>query len=226
MKKSAAIAFFVVALLVLAGIGWFVWSSWKAPVSGGDIQPTPVVSDLTVVSQLVTDFGNALKNVPLSGTRDVADQAMDQNYATYLSAPLLMQWKDDPSHALGRPTSSPWPQRIEIEKLVQTNATTYDVTGDIIEITSEDLAQGTQGSRVPVHVQVQNFDGHWLITSATTGGAVQPPADQLSLFEAPRLFTLAYPMNYVATTGTGLGGANLDRSWISISIPDGVMDTT
>jgi hypothetical protein len=230
MKKTAAIAFFAVAILILVGIAWFLWSSWKAPQpqTASSTLQTPVVSDLNLVSQVVTDFGNVLQNVPLSGDRQIASQAMDQNYAPYLSANLLMQWKDDPSQALGRATSSPWPARIEIEKLVQTSDNAYEVSGDIIFMTSDDVAKGTQGTRQPVTIRVENIGGHWLITNASTSAqqADQHQSANQALFAAPNLFTVAYPMEYPATTGTGLGGANLDYSWVSISIPEGEMDTT
>jgi len=51
----------------------------------------------------------------------------------------------------------------------------------------------------------------------------QPAPAPKTVFEAPGKFTLAYPTDYQATTGTGLGGANLDMSFVSVSLPDGAL---
>jgi len=54
----------------------------------------------------------------------------------------------------------------------------------------------------------------------------QPTRNTKSVFEAPGKFTIMYPMGFQATTGTGLGGANLDTSYVSIALPDGLFATS
>lgn len=53
----------------------------------------------------------------------------------------------------------------------------------------------------------------------------QPPTDQKT-FEAAGKFSISYPKTYQANSGSGLGGANLDTSYVSIALPDGLFSTS
>jgi hypothetical protein len=54
----------------------------------------------------------------------------------------------------------------------------------------------------------------------------QPAAVTSKTFEAPGKFTIAYPQGYQVTTGTGLGGSNLETSDVLISLPDSLLATS
>ncbi|HOQ09731.1 MAG TPA: copper amine oxidase N-terminal domain-containing protein, partial [Syntrophomonadaceae bacterium] len=71
-------------------------------------------NEQAVVSKLVADFGQRLKNVSLLAPDDVVTKSIKENYAEYVSPELLAQWQKDPANAPGRLTSSPWPERIDI----------------------------------------------------------------------------------------------------------------
>ena len=60
--------------------------------------------------------------------------------------------------------SSPWPERIEIGAVTEQSSTGYLVTGDIIEITSTELANGGAADRIPVRIMVEKVQGTWLIS--------------------------------------------------------------
>ncbi len=66
-------------------------------------------------------------------------------------------------------TSSPWPDRIEITAVRQFGAGAYDVSGEIIDMTST----GAAGAR-PLEIGVVDFNGRWLISGVSVTPA--PPA--------------------------------------------------
>ena len=65
----------------------------------------------------------------------------------------------DPESAPGRLTSSPWPDRIEIDNVQAAGTDEYLVTGWVIEKTSADE------TKYPVQITVSKVDGSWLITA-------------------------------------------------------------
>jgi len=66
--------------------------------------------------------------------------------------------------APGRIVSSPWPDRIEIITLTKGDSDRYVITGSVIEVTSLEVANGGIAAKIPVHIVVQNDQGHWLIS--------------------------------------------------------------
>src|SRR5438045_3275036 len=69
------------------------------------------------VRQIVMAFGKKLQTVPLSGSQDVVEKAMQENYDDFVAPELLGSWKLHPSQIPGRFTSSPWPDRVEIQNV-------------------------------------------------------------------------------------------------------------
>lgn len=95
---------------------------------------------------LIEAFGSELQKVSLTAP-DAASQ-ISERYALYADASLLQVWAANPSSAPGRQTSSPYPDRIEIES-VSPQGAGYIVRGSIVEVTST----GESG-RTPVVIQV------------------------------------------------------------------------
>jgi len=60
----------------------------------------------------------------------------------FLSSELLETWTNDVSKDPGRVVSSPWPDHIEINSLIQEGAARYAVTGFVVEVTSVELVNG------------------------------------------------------------------------------------
>jgi hypothetical protein len=116
----------------------------------------------TDVARIVEDFGNKLQAVSLLSP-NVAEE-MTREYSEYVSPDLLKQWISDPALAPGRMVSSPWPDRIEVLSLSKISEGQYSVTGEIIEVTSSELASGGAANKIPVQMVVRWIDGRWWIT--------------------------------------------------------------
>jgi len=75
----------------------------------------------------------------------------------------------DSSQALGRLTSSPWPDRIEIKSIITLEENKYLVKGDLIEVTSVEVVSGGKASSRPIELTVENSTGKWLIKEIKLG---------------------------------------------------------
>ncbi|MEO5927343.1 MAG: hypothetical protein ABIO72_01440 [Patescibacteria group bacterium] len=87
-----------------------------------------------------------LKNVPLSGTTEIAAQMIEESYLQYLTPDLRDRWKRNPDQALGRLTSSPWPERIDILSIEKTGED-YTVHAEVVYMTSQEMAHGGDAGR-------------------------------------------------------------------------------
>ncbi|MCK9360889.1 hypothetical protein M0Q28_01530 [Patescibacteria group bacterium] len=224
MKKIVLGIFAVILLVLIGAFGWYAWRiAYPATVTPPPMG-TPPSEEEVAVRGVVENLGKALKNVPLSGSRDVATQAMDEQYRGYVSAALLQRWKSDPVNALGRLTSSPWPERIDILRVERRAATRYVVFGEVVLMTSVELTEGGDAGRLKTELQVDNIGGDsWVVSEVS----VENPqvVEPWSVFSRPGDFSLRYPANFELTEGEGFGGANLDESIVRIGIPDGIYTT-
>ncbi|MDD4897478.1 MAG: hypothetical protein PHV26_01970 [Candidatus Pacebacteria bacterium] len=150
MNKKIILISLIIIVAIVAGFSLYFWEK------KGQLEETAVRS-------LVENFGHVLKNVSLLSP--TAPQDIETNYKDYVAPELVVQWKADPSKALGRLTSSPWPDSIEIAGIRKVEPGLYDIFGKIIDMTST----GMTGSR-PIElsvtkINVDNFDSRWLITN-------------------------------------------------------------
>ncbi|CCQ98156.1 Antirepressor regulating drug resistance protein [[Clostridium] ultunense Esp] len=128
------------------------------------------------VLALVEAFGKTLQKVSLTAPKDLVATSIEENYSQYVTPELLQKWKDDPQSAPGREVSSPWPERIVILRAEMSDMNQYTVYGEIIEVTSVELANGGVAAKRPVTVAVQKVNDRWLISGVTIGGyAKQSP---------------------------------------------------
>ncbi len=166
MRKYTYYLIIGVGLLVIGG-GLFLFSQalQKNQLRTGQ---SPYPQEETAARNLVERFGRALKSVSVLAPKDIAAQSIREQYAPYLAPDLLAQWIQDPSKALGRSVSSPWPDRIEIRRAVK-SGNGYAVYGDIIEITSVEQAQGGEADRRSIEADVRNADDRLYITSVSAG---------------------------------------------------------
>jgi hypothetical protein len=148
-------------ILVAAGIGTYF--SYHAAMNANNGRQT----DESAVRFLVNNFGRALNNVALLSPSASGD--IERSYGDYLVSDLLTAWENDPSLALGRITSSPRPDRIEIANIESLGVGAYEVSGDIIEVTSAEEAGGGAAMRRPVDLTVIQTNGRWLIANVTAG---------------------------------------------------------
>lgn len=92
---------------------------------------------------------------------------MSKKYGSYLTGFLLSEWQINPTEALGRSVSSPWPDRIEISSISKQDENTYVVQGNVIEITSND--DDKPFDLYPVTLTVVKYNNPWLTDKTTKG---------------------------------------------------------
>ena len=127
--------------------------------------PTIVDNEKIEIKRLIEEFGSKLKNVSLLSPTDILENSIKENYGDYLSQTLLNEWLEDPSIALGRLTSSPWPDRIEIISIVKVSESSYIVEGEVIEITSVEKENNGVAAKRPIILVVNKYKENWLIDS-------------------------------------------------------------
>lgn len=121
-------------------------------------------SDVAQVRITVSGLGDKLQQVPLVAPSDVVAFAIDKYYALYVHPDLMTAWKNNPSTAPGRSTSSPWPDRIDITGTTKNADGTYTVNGSVVEV-----AKGADGNNetvntVPVRFVLTKGPDGWQIT--------------------------------------------------------------
>src|SRR5262249_2139972 len=120
--------------------------------------PTPEAADQ--VAAFVKDFGGQLQNVSLLAPAADVKAQMEARYGDYVSRELLSAWEADPSKALGRVTSSPWPSGIRVASVRNVGLQSYIVKGFIMEMTSAS-PKATEGPMVTLGVDKRT--GSWEI---------------------------------------------------------------
>ncbi|MBN2198038.1 hypothetical protein JW698_02520 [Candidatus Wolfebacteria bacterium] len=148
-KKFILIPLLIVSLVIVLGLGVYFGYQFNMEKSKK--------IDEAGVKSVVSNFGSVLKNVFLLSF--TASEDIEKNYKEFVDPVLLNQWKEDPLKALGRQTSSPWPESIEIVSIKKNDLGVYSVNGKIINMTSA----GISGSQ-PIQIAVSMFGERWLIT--------------------------------------------------------------
>ncbi len=202
MKRAYALIF--VMVLGLSVVGCVA----RRPNTSPETKPPhPSVEDEIAIGRLVSDFGSRLQSVSLLAPKGLAITSMQEQYGSYLSPTLLSRWQADPEKALGRLTSSPWPDRIEVKSTQAASAETYEVKGEIIEVTSVEKQSGGAAAKRPISLSVKRYDGRWLIDSVALGDYVD--TDKVLYRNAQYGFGFALPKSWdgytiVATKWEGL----------------------
>ncbi len=119
------------------------------------------------VINLVQNFGEQLKMVSLLAPEDLLKKNMEEYYGEYVTPKLIEDWLNDPVKAPGKLTSSPWPERIDVLSVEKLSEGEYEVTGNIIEITSEEVEKGGIAAKRLIELTIKKTDGKWLIDSVT-----------------------------------------------------------
>lgn len=115
--------------------------------------------DMSEVSKLVTTFANNEKNISLQAPATTTKMDIQLTYGQYVTDALLQEWRNDPVHAPGRLTSSPWPDHIVIDSISPQGAG-YVVSGRMILMSST----GPSGE-VPAVMIVVRENGAWKIAA-------------------------------------------------------------
>jgi hypothetical protein len=115
----------------------------------------------------VSAFGKAMRNVSITAATSTAGASFDANYGSLITPELLQQWKAEPSSALGRATSNPWPESINIVTVTANPGGSYAVQGNVVEVTT---ANPNEVAGVyPVTLVLEKRDTSWRIASAVKG---------------------------------------------------------
>lgn len=126
-------------------------------------------SDKEEIKKLVGSFGSKLQHVSLLAPKDILEKDMEEHYGDYVSKQLIEKWVKDPMNAPGRKVSSPWPERIDIISIDKVADVTYEVEGEIIEITSVEKKNGGFASKQAITLLVKKIDNRWLIDDVELG---------------------------------------------------------
>jgi hypothetical protein len=164
MKKTLVI---VLIVLIVGVGGFYVWQNLSNPQQTEQPKQSEQ-TDEALIRVVVEDFGKSLKNVSLQAPKETAIKSIEENYKDFITPQLLDTWKADPSKALGRFVSSPWPDRIEIQEITKINDTQYLVKGKIIEITSVEEIEGGVTNERDVEISVIKSNDKWLINDVSS----------------------------------------------------------
>lgn len=113
----------------------------------------------------VAAFGRRIGQVSVLAPKEQVAKGMDDIYAAHVAPELLSRWKNDPETAAGKRTSSPSPERIDVERVEARGADAFVVTGKVILLTAKERRDGGIFSSHPVTMTVTRRNGRWLITA-------------------------------------------------------------
>jgi len=168
MTKNIAIGFFILLFLVIGG--WYFIT--PPAVSEPNVIDSGTVSNEedSAIRTVVTEFGTKLQYVSTLAPNRKA--LMEQYYAPYVAPELIALWSVDGIDALGRQTSSPWPDRIDIVE-VRSLSGRYIVEGNVLEVSSTGPA-----AVYPVTLTLEKRGDLWLIVKVTKGAYSELPQKQ------------------------------------------------
>lgn len=189
MKKTMRIM-----LILLFSATLFGCTTGPIPEQGNNVQRQKDMLDKQAVAGVVDSFGKNLQRVSLLAPADMVNQSMQDNYSSLVSPMLLAKWQEDPQNSPGRMVSSPWPDRIEILSNEKLADGTYEVKGEIIEITSEEQTKGGVAAKRPITLALTKFDDQWLISGVRLGA--YPAASSILYINNQFGFTFTLPQSW------------------------------
>lgn len=162
----------ILALIIFIG-GTYTYLHFTHVIPPNSSSSSSNTND-SAIRAVVTEFGTNLKDVSLLAPDTDRKAAMKAAYSSYVASELLAEWYKPNSDALGRSTSSPWPEKIDVVS-VTPHGDTYTVEGNVIEVTSTEQQEGKAAAVYPVTLELQNREGHWLIIKVSKGAYSELP---------------------------------------------------
>ncbi len=177
MKKAVFYTFLLILLLGVSLPGCLNNGGNETPLQEEEQQQEGQSAEISqqpaeteeAVKRLVEDFGSKLQTVSLLSPSHIVTKNLQKSYGDLVSPALLEKWLNDPDNAPGRAFSSPWPERIDILDMEKLSENGYEVTGEIIEITSVEMTSGGFAAKRPITLMVEKLENRLLITAATLG---------------------------------------------------------
>jgi hypothetical protein len=174
----------VILLIVAFGVYFFMRNSSSPAVTN--------TQEEAQVRTVVENFGKKLQNVSLLAPTVVTD--MQREYGDLVTSGLIAKWSTDPLNAPGRSTSSPWPDRIEIDTVTKTDTSIYHITGHIVEIaTASNGGTTTPVARRAITLTVEKISGSWRITDVVLGEYDATSISGWKTYTTANGITLQYP---------------------------------
>ena len=151
-------SFAVMVPLIVAGCG-------KGEKSGEPQAQMPAVACTTEgVRDVVTWFGRQLQNVSLLGPDSIVKRQIRESYGPFTTQALMEKWLATPASAPGRATSSPWPDRIEIDSVRPEPDNKCAVVGRLIYVSSRDVPSESGAINEPVALELID-EGGWKVAA-------------------------------------------------------------
>jgi hypothetical protein len=176
-KNSIIISTLIVILILIAGAYWF---SAQKPDTNKNEAIESAEAEASIRSQ-IEKFGHELRNVSLLAPANILQNDLESHYGSYVTPELLAMWQKEPSKALGREVSSPYPDRIEIASITRETNDQYEVKGNVVEMTNAD---SNPVATYPITLTVVERSGSWLISKATKGQREDTEVKNLSNAES------------------------------------------
>ncbi len=177
MNKKTLIGIIATVLLVLLLVGGVASYGSLAPNTGSQSGTSSSAVNDPEVRVAVEGFGAAMQKVSLLAPTAERKAAMEQNYSAFVAPELLAAWALDGADALGRSTSSPWPDRIQIVEMHEQGAA-FVVEGNVIEVVNTTSSTTAPVAVYPVTLTLEKINGQWMITKATKGAYSELPHSQ------------------------------------------------
>ncbi len=173
MNKEKILIIIAVMFLGLSLIGEGFLFNLKITQIKNNKEAEKTNKQIAEIFPLITSFGEQLQKVYLTSPTEEVKKEIQENYQDFLSPDLLNAWLNDPSKALGRVTSSPWPDHIDIKSYSKVNDSLFFVLGNIINVTSEEMVNDGAASINGVIFRVEKINGKWLITNLKIVNPIQ-----------------------------------------------------
>ena len=125
--------------------------------------------DRKEIYNLVQNFGKKIQMVSLLSPLDILKKSMAESYSDFVSPDLLKDWQSKPESAPGRMVSSTCIDHINIFSIKKKTEFEYEVKGELIEITSQDLKNNGVSAVRSIALTLNRDDNSWIIADASIG---------------------------------------------------------
>lgn len=168
----AALCLVVVAVIVIGALVG----------CGGSTAAELTAEEKAQITELIDDFGRELTNVTIIDPENVVAEQIKEHYTPYLTSNLLSKWVFDPSLAMGRRTSSPWPDRIEVDSMEKVDSDRIKVQGYVVWVASggQDGLEVTASVPAVFYVKKDSSTGKFLIDNAFSNKYVLYDTEELT----------------------------------------------
>lgn len=122
------------------------------------------------VEEIVARFASRMQTVSLQAAHNVVSAQVREAYGELVTFELLAEWMELPDSAPGRRVSSPWPDRIEVDTIRRLATDLFEVTGQVVYVTSVDRTPEASAATEPVRLRVIRMaDESWRISEYAEG---------------------------------------------------------